>query len=315
MDFLDTAAANVAGAMAALISASIVRGFVDHVGDIYITKLLKTDPPDSFHANFLYRCRVFRITFCYWLGLGRKSDIEQLGLKSKLQQKRKELNDPNHPRHVITLSRDSEHALIEAVVESQGINLWALLMPAVYQLVPGRLMAQFWYNVIFPPPLSYDEQVDQVTGAVFIDKYESPQEIETTYGLWVVSLSLALGLILGNTAVSAFHLVWNSVWYQREGVALSKSERQSIRRRDKFQQQGIMESGAEGENDPDDPDDGGGKTNKKTDEPITVEDDDSRIGRNGKTGAWAEKDKKDGARKEEPRTDIDIPSEDLSIGV
>ena len=32
------------------------------------------------------------------------------------------------------------------------INIWAILMPAVYQLVPGSIIARLWFHSIFPPP-------------------------------------------------------------------------------------------------------------------------------------------------------------------
>merc|ERR1711957_390229 len=68
--------------------------------------------------------------------------------------------------------------------ESQEFNVWSFLMPAVYQLVPGSKIALFWYDTIFPPQPNLDS-----TQASVVDS--------SMYALWITSVSLALGLILG----------------------------------------------------------------------------------------------------------------------
>merc|ERR1712183_201046 len=71
------------------------------------------------------------------------------------------------------------------IVASKGPNPWAFLMPAVYQLVPGSIIAKLWFHSIFPPP-------DDST--------------ESTFSmLMVISVSLALGLIVGLAVVQSFY--------------------------------------------------------------------------------------------------------------
>lgn len=36
----------------------------------------------------------------------------------------------------------AQHVLLETIVESEDANVWAVLMPAVYQLVPGSMIAK-----------------------------------------------------------------------------------------------------------------------------------------------------------------------------
>ena len=60
-------------------------------------------------------------------------------------------NDPSHPRDRINLPTEDENLVLETIVGGQDINIWAILMPAVYQLVPGSIIAKLWFNAIFPP--------------------------------------------------------------------------------------------------------------------------------------------------------------------
>ena len=55
-------------------------------------------------------------------------------------------------------------------------------MPAVYQLVPGSMIAKLWFNSLFPPSI---QDAD----------YEAQSNVFAN--LMVISTSLALGLILG----------------------------------------------------------------------------------------------------------------------
>jgi len=49
------------------------------------------------------------------------------------------------------LPTEEENLVLETIVGGQDINIWAILMPAVYQLVPGSIIAKLWFNAIFPP--------------------------------------------------------------------------------------------------------------------------------------------------------------------
>lgn len=88
------------------------------------------------------------------------------------------------------LTENEEKVLIEAIVEDHPWNIWALLMPAVYQLVPGAIVAKLWFNSLFP----YVEGVDDAAGASGSTSDEFSQ-------LMVLAASLAIGLILGMAIV------------------------------------------------------------------------------------------------------------------
>ena len=74
--------------------------------------------------------------------------------------------------------------LVEAIVGAQDLSVWATLMPAVYQLVPGSMIAKLWFSIIYPPELAVVEGSYVLQNNVFSD-------------LMVTATSLALGLILG----------------------------------------------------------------------------------------------------------------------
>ena len=68
--------------------------------------------------------------------------------------------------------------------------MWATLMPAVYQLVPGSMIAKLWFSIIYPPELMVVEGSYVLQNNVFSD-------------LMVTATSLAFGLILGFVVVRA----------------------------------------------------------------------------------------------------------------
>lgn len=96
-------------------------------------------------------------------------------------------------------------------------------MPALYQLVPGSMIAKLWFNYIFPPPLIQDtvplesaEALINLTSAMNITVDED-QLSYTTFrldeaannvfaGLMIISTSLALGLVFGFAVVRVLEL-------------------------------------------------------------------------------------------------------------
>lgn len=97
-------------------------------------------------------------------------------MEKKIQKAVTELDDPTHPRRNIKLDAREEVLLLDTIVFAEPINIWSMLMPAVYQLVPGGAIARMWFDIIVPPDGS---------SAVFAS-------------LMVTSISLALGLIIGD---------------------------------------------------------------------------------------------------------------------
>ena len=97
------------------------------------------------------------------LRVGRNSDVKKFDMARRLREQKRELEDPGHPRDRISLPQQDENLFIEAIVGAQvrknpshsflpgsslslialhlvtvspqEVNIWAILMPAVYQLV------------------------------------------------------------------------------------------------------------------------------------------------------------------------------------
>ena len=69
-------------------------------------------------------------------------------------------------------------------------------MPAVYMLVPGSMIALLWFNSIFPPPL-VDEWYTDPDGNEKWIQVTAVEDYNVFANLFVISSSLALGLILG----------------------------------------------------------------------------------------------------------------------
>jgi len=99
------------------------------------------------------------------------------------------------------LTQKEEKVLMEAIIEDHPWNIWALLMPAVYQLVPGAIVAELWFNSLFPYVASVDDvgvSSDTGTSNVFSE-------------LMGLSTSLAIGLILGLAIVRLGVTCWNFI--------------------------------------------------------------------------------------------------------
>ncbi len=186
-DHLDTATSNMVGAAAGVIVAGLITLMVDVSGDFYRARLLQENTSNNSRlGDFYFRFLSTLKRANYYLGIGRQSDVMKLELKKKLKEMRTELKDPNHPRQQIEFPPNEENALMEAIVGTQDINLWSILMPAVYQLVPGSIIARLWFSAIFyyNPYLDIDDENQVSQESVFSN-------------LMVISTSLALGLIIG----------------------------------------------------------------------------------------------------------------------
>ena len=193
-DGIDTVASNILGAMVGVAVACFVAYLADYVK--FQGRIVSTDDSDDKQISSMVRKLsrktykiLTRVCSCLHLGRGlidRSSEVHsKLEEQSRLQAKTKD---------EIKLDEVDEAILVEDAVEAEGYNVWSLLMPAVYQLVPGSKLAMYWYDVIFPPrPIQYSETSDLES--------ESPEFV-----LWYTSVSLALGLILGLAIVRI--IVW-----------------------------------------------------------------------------------------------------------
>ena len=245
--------------MAAVVAACTLSYAVDQLGYYYSARLLQRHQSQKFSAfgEFMYRFTACYVSSSNWIGLGRKSSMDLLKMEKKLKRSTEELWDPNHPRSEIVLKPEEEAVLVEAIVDAENLNIWALLMPAVYQLVPGSLIAKLWYNSVLPPPLLVNEREIEVNGETY--KYQdvstNTEADNTFYGLFVISTSLALGLLLGFTLVqilTTFSRTFFSLFacFQRHGQTESEEKLENERKeRLQFRQQGVT-MGETAEDDP-----------------------------------------------------------------
>lgn len=188
-DNLDTAASNVAGAAAATVTALLLSFFINVHRQYYRDRVLNRVEDPSAMGNFIFGAMRLSTYVLGVTGLQRESDYRRLELDEKLTKQKAELDDETHERHRYEVTEEEENLFLELLVGSEDLNPWAILMPAVYQLVPGSVIARLWFSSIFPPPPGDPNGTDFVFSS-----------------LMVVSVSLALGLILGFAIVQS--LVW-----------------------------------------------------------------------------------------------------------
>lgn len=209
-DLLDTAAANVCGAIAAVVFAAFLSAIVDRLSYYYNARVLQREKGKfSVFGEFMYSITVFYIRFSNWLGFGKKNDVTFYRMAQKLKKQSEELNDAGHSRQEITLTANEEKVLLGAVVDAEPLNIWALLMPTVYQLVPGSLIAKLWFNAIFPPPL--ESKIEEIEGSEFDLVLKDQVNNAVFSNLMVVATSLAIGLMFGFAVVELFSFIWSKL--------------------------------------------------------------------------------------------------------
>ena len=197
-DNMDSATANVAGAVASVITACLLSYVVDNgFRRPYYNRMMGAGAAetafDRFAANLVTSfTRIFHVC-----GLGRQTELRKLQLAEKLRDRVNDVLDPATSTTEVVFEEGEESALVEAIVGAQDLSVWATLMPAVYQLVPGSMIAKLWFSIIYPPELAVVEGSYVLQNNVFSD-------------LMVTATSLALGLILGFVVVrgGASFLYW-----------------------------------------------------------------------------------------------------------
>ena len=190
-DKLDSSASNIAGAAVGVFVACYLSSFRNVIKTYYTKRILqKANTKNTKSGTFVFNLMKTIVKIFTWTRLGRQSDFDKLEMRRNLQRQREELNDPNHPRQEIVLKPKDEDLILETIVGAQHLNVWSVLMPALYQLVPGSIIAQLWFDSIFPPPAVEGMGTESVFG-----------------NLMVISTSLALGLIIGFVWVQFFNFI------------------------------------------------------------------------------------------------------------
>jgi hypothetical protein len=209
-DFLDTATSNIMGAATAVIVACILSWMLDQLRYYYYSRLLQRDQDVDSGAmgDFAYNFVAGMTNLVTSLGLGRPADVAGQELGEKISKQSQELADPGHPRSKVELTEEEEDLTVSIIIDAQDHNIWAVLMPAVYQLVPGSIIARMWFTSIFPPPLITEEVLVPGTNLT-LTTYSIDQNADNIFSnLMVISTSLALGLIIGFAIVQMFESVF-----------------------------------------------------------------------------------------------------------
>lgn len=194
-DYLDNAISNVVGAVAAVVASEIIAYVVDNVLYHYNARVLQRQHSDSKISEFFYHVTAFFVRLNHVFRLGRRADYDVLQMDKKLRKQRNELYDSYHSREAITLEEREETLLFDAIISSEPVSTWSILMPAVYQLVPGSIIANLWFNSIFPPR-------------------DASPENDVFSILMVISTSLALGLLIGFNLTRFCGVILNRLFSQ-----------------------------------------------------------------------------------------------------
>jgi len=233
-DNIDTMASNILGAAAAVVTACLTESPIDVIQQKYYAQLLQRgkhrDDSASRVDDVLYAIVAAETKFSAKLNLGRKAEVEKIELEKKLRRETAEIRDPGNPRTKIELSKKEEDLLIDTIITAESINVWAMLMPAVYQLVPGSMIAKLWFNSIFPPPLITKDVPIEGTNFTY-HRYELDSNQDDVFSnLMVISCSLALGLIVGFAFVQLFQRFYNAVafWESDERKEARNDERAKL---------------------------------------------------------------------------------------
>lgn len=199
---------NIAGTAAATITACWLVMFLDSQRYKYFDRILHRHQHKlnrSCWTKFIVKFMTGYVYLCYYLGLANPNDMKQLDLCYALEHE--QLHDDaaqdcngNNDEHPLTsptlinekgggggnveLTKDQKYLLREAICQSENLNIWAILMPTIYQLVPGSRIALVWFDAIFPR-----------------DEYFNVDD-----GLMIQAGGMAIGMVLG------MFVVYGSEW-------------------------------------------------------------------------------------------------------
>jgi len=222
------------GAAAGVVTACLLSHLVDVIQKKYYAQLLQRgkhrDDSATIFDDILYVIMAAEARFSAKLKLGRKSEVKKIELEKKLRAETASIRDAGNAQRKIELNEEEEGLLIDTIISAESINVWAMLMPAVYQLVPGSMIAKLWFNSIFPPPLKTKEV--PIAGTEFsYETYELDSAAENVFSnLMVISCSLAIGLIIGFAVVQLFQRFSNTVafWESDERKESRMDERAKL---------------------------------------------------------------------------------------
>jgi len=256
-DGMDTVSGDFLGSMVAVATASFIAWTVDSIR--YRTRIVHTDVNNGDKKSSL--CGKFAQNGCrviarvgVRLGFGRDLSRRCSEVRAKLEERSKV---QRKAKAEIKLDDDEEATLIEAAVEAQEFDVWSLLMPAVYQLVPGSKLAMYWYNTIFPPQRFMDKivvmynETDDLSNLLEDDEGTNVTVNSAGNALWLTSGALAMGLLLGLFFVRCFFFVILTVTspFRNKSKSVDEINEENAFSLRRFERQGITR-----ESNDDDPD-------------------------------------------------------------
>ena len=208
-DNLDSSTSNVFGAATGVVVACSVSFVINRLQKFYNSRLLDTRSGNE------QRSKIGNIMFCLMssiirvashLHIGRESENQIAALEQKLDRQISEVKNSLHTRVEIELTKDEEKLMFEAMVESQDLNVWSILIPTMFQLVPGGVIVNLWVTSIFP-----SDDAGKGSDSVFMN-------------LMVIAASLALGLLVGFLVVQSVGSIFCHLFY----CSKSKVKKQSV---------------------------------------------------------------------------------------
>lgn len=242
-DTLDTAISNVFGCAAAVISACIVSYWLRKFQYMYDIRILNPDHPDAEKrlGKTIRQYMHFLVKIESLLGLTHPNDEGRLEMEKKIKE---EWELKKESQRDILLNEKEHNILLDTIIGTQDMNIWSIMMPALYQLVPGSMIARLWFGYIFPPTLKANVlQIPETNNTVTY--YNMGEENNNVFGgLMVVSTSLALGLMIGFALVEIFDEIVAAF-----GCCKDNHVTESKLRRAKGRRTGMYSSPVENDND------------------------------------------------------------------
>ena len=135
-DNLDVSLSNIVGAAVAVISACLVSAFVNRLKYLHYVSLLNDNHAKC--GTFADSLREKYIRIAASLGVANKTNVDRLLLEKRVKKEIAEKKDPNHSRQDVTFKVEEETLMVENLITSQDLNLWAFLTPSLYQLVSTK---------------------------------------------------------------------------------------------------------------------------------------------------------------------------------
>jgi hypothetical protein len=231
---IDLAVGNLFAAAGAVVATAFMFEFLRRVRPWYYHSMMQTDAVTLESMSAFDQMKINALNGAlhvghHW-GIVRTQKLRQMDLGKKLRKRRSTgaaMDRGNEEEegeegegaweHVegVNLEEHEEAVMLSAVVSSEDTNMWSVLMPAVYMLVPGSMIAKLWFEAIFPTiqdivcteENTHQQGVLNGTATRVVCTSTSAGFTSVFGNLMVISTSLALGLIVGYSAVV---VLWKS---------------------------------------------------------------------------------------------------------